>query len=199
MSCFVQTWDDVVQTRVCVRVELAGQRVPCVELASLSRVVGSLPTSQLPLSCQGGSPTLVRVLNDNHVDGRHFIVSRNFTEEMFLQYFQETHQADFGALEVISMVYFLMLRPRGALQEPWMEVVPMLRRCVVAGYVSFQDLRSVMGELLSIWDSVCEFVHFSGPRHIKCEADRVKIFVSLFSKRLVFRVFSSFLPCFIGL
>ena len=52
-----------------------------------------------------------------------------------------------------------------------MEDNPILR-CVVAGHVMFHDLRGVVSELLSIWNSVREFVHFSGPRHVKCEADR---------------------------
>ena len=187
----MRTWDDNSLLGVCVRMEIAGQRVPCVDLASLSCNVGSLPTSQLPLSCQSGSPTLVRVLNDNREDGRQFIVFRNFTKVMFLLCCQKTHQAVFGTLEVTSMVDVHLLRLQGALREPWIENVPMLRHCVVAGRVSFQDLRSVVGELLFIWDSVREFVRSSGPRHVKCEADRVTIFSLFFSKHLVFRVFSS--------
>ena len=71
------------------------------------------------------------------------------------------------------MIDFLMLRLPGELQEPWMGDVAVLRRCVVAGHVSFNDLRSVADELIPIWDSVRKFVRCSGPRHVMCEADRV--------------------------
>ena len=91
---------------------------------------------------------------------------------MFLQCYQETHQAFFGGVEVTRMVDFLMLRLRGVLQESWMEDVHILRRFVVAGHVTFHDLRGVVSELLPIWNSVRVFVRFSGPRHVKCEADR---------------------------
>ena len=155
--------------------EPAGQRIPCVEIAGLSRIVGSLPTCQLPLACHGRSPTLLRVLNDSRVDRRQFIVCRDFTEKMFLQWYKETHQAVFGGLKVTSMVDFVMLRLCCALQEPWMEDVPVLRRCVVAGHVVFRDLCGVVSELIPIWNSVREFVCFSGPHHVKCEADRVII------------------------
>ena len=90
-------------------------------------------TCQLPLPCQNGSPTLVRVLNDNRVDGCQFIVCRTFPEKIILQRFQEAHEAVFGGLEVTSMVD-----------------CPILRRCVVAGHVTFHDLRGVVSELLPI-------------------------------------------------
>ena len=118
----------------------------------------------------------MRVLNDIRVDGRQFIVCWDFSEKMFLQCNQETHQAVFGALEVTSKVDFLMLRLRGALQDPWMEDVPLLRCCVVAGQVVFRDLRGKVSELLPFWNSDREIVSFSGPRHVKCEVDRVTIF-----------------------
>ena len=52
------------------------------------------------------------------------------------------------------MVDFLMLRLRGALQEPWMEDLPELRRCVIAGKVSFDELRGVVSELVSNFNSI---------------------------------------------
>ena len=73
--------------------------MPYAELAGLSRVVRSLPSCQLPLSSSDGSPSLVRVLNDNRVDGRRFIVCRQFTESTFLQVYQESHQSVFSGLD----------------------------------------------------------------------------------------------------
>ena len=43
----------------------------------------------------------------------------------------------------------------------------MLRRCVVAGRVAFCDLRDVAAELIPVWNSVREFIRYTGPRHIK--------------------------------
>ena len=69
----------------------------------------------------------------------------------------------------------LMLRLRGALQESWMEDLPELRLCVIAGKVSFEELRGVATELISIWETVREYVRNTGSRHIKCESDKVGI------------------------
>ena len=127
-SCYVQTWDEHELFCVCVLVEASGQKVPNSELACLSRVVDSIVSCQLPMSCQGGSASLLRVLNDNRVDGRQFVLGQEFSEEAFLQCFREAHQEVFGILEVTSMVDFLVLRLCGALQEPWMEDVTVVRR-----------------------------------------------------------------------
>ena len=136
-------------------------------------------TSLLPLFIHGGSPSLLRVLSDNRIDGRQFVVSKEFTVDLFLQCYREAHQHIFGMLEVTTMVDFLMLRLRGALQEPWMENVFQLRQCVVAGKVSFAELRGVVKDLISIWESVRAFVRYTGPCHIKSESDRVSSCVIL--------------------
>ena len=51
VGCFVQTWDEDSLLSVCIRLEVSGQRVPCAELAGLSRIVGNLTSCHLPLSC----------------------------------------------------------------------------------------------------------------------------------------------------
>ena len=92
--------------------------VDCLKkLAGLSRVVSSLPTSQLPISIRGGSPTLLRVIKENRGDGRHFVYIREFTPEGFLRCCRQAHQDVFGMLETSAMVDFLLLRLRGALHE----------------------------------------------------------------------------------
>ena len=68
-----------------------------------------------------------------------------------------------------------MLRLRGALQEPCMEDVIQLRQCVVAEKVIFSELRGVIVDLHSIWESVREFVRYNGPRHVKSVSDRVGV------------------------
>ena len=172
-SCYVQTWDDHELFCVCVHVEASGQKIPNSELAGLSRVVDSVVSCQLPVSCQGGSASLLRVLNDNRVDGRQFIVRQEFSEETFLQCFREAHQEVFGMLEVTAMVDFLALRLRGALQESWMEDLTVVHRCVVAGRVPFADLCDFVSELIPVWKFVKEYVRYTGARHLKSSTDRV--------------------------
>ena len=169
----MQTWDGHELFCVCVHVEASGQKVPNSELAGLSRVVDSIVSCQLPMSCQGGSASLLRVLSDNRVDGRQFVLSQEFSEEAFLQCFREAHQEVFGMLEVTSMVDFLVLRLRGALQESWMEDVTVVRRCVVAGRLPFADLCGFVTELILVWKFVKEYVRYTGAQHLKSSTDRV--------------------------
>ena len=175
-QCLVRTWEKHVMLEVCVDVQTAGQRIPLAELNSLSCILGSVPGGQLPLSVEGASPSLLRVLSDSRKDGHQFILSRNFTEEVFLSCYRQAHQEVLGMMEVTAMIDYLMLRLRGALREPWLEDAAVLRRCVVAGRVSFKDLRDFASELIPVWNSVREFVRYTGPRHIKIETDMVSIF-----------------------
>ena len=160
---------------VCINVEPLGQRVPQSELSSLSRIVTSLSSASLPISIRGASPSFLRVVNDERSDGHRLVYAREFSSDVFLHCYRIAHQEIFGMLEVTTMVDFLMVRLRGALQEPWMEDLPELRRCVVVGQVTFADLRGVVAELVSIWDTVREYVRYTGPRHIKSEVDKVGI------------------------
>ena len=174
-QCLVRTWEKHVLLEVCVDVQTAGQRVPLAELSSMSCILGSLPGGQLPLSIEGASPSLLRVLSDAREDGRQFNLSGNFTEEVFLSCYRKAHQEVLGMMEVTAMIDYLMLRLRWALQEPWLEDTCVLRRCVVAGRVAFCDLRDVAAELIPVWNSVREFIRNTGPRHIKIETDMVSI------------------------
>ena len=142
--CFVQTWDDHSLMSICVWVEPLGRAIPSAELSGLSQIVDSKTSCQLPLSCQGGCPTLVRVLSESRIDNRDFIVFREFNVDVFLHCLRLAYQETFGGLEVSTMVDFLVLRLRGALQESWLEGVTALRRCVTAGRVSFDDLCDVV-------------------------------------------------------
>ena len=158
---------------MCIRVESAGQRVPAAELAELSRVIDSVPSCQLPLSCQSGNASLLRVLNDNRIDGRQFLYCREFTDDGFLRGYRQAEQEIFGKLDVTSMIDFLVLRLRGALQESWMEKTPTLRRCVLAGHVIFAHLCLVASERVANWKIVREFVRLTGPGQVRCEVDKV--------------------------
>ena len=137
--CVFRSWDENDLQSICVRVETSGQQLPRSELSCLSRVIDSVNSCQLPLSVQGGSASLLRVLNENQVAGRRFVLWQEFNVDVFLQCFLQAHQAVFGMLEVTTMVDYLMLRLRGALLEPWLEDICELRRSVVVGRVNFQN------------------------------------------------------------
>ena len=76
-------------------------------------------------------------------------------------------------LEMTSVVNFLMLRLCGALQEPWMEDVVNLRCCVIAGQVSFAELCGVVSDLISVWESVREYVRYTGPAQLQTRPERL--------------------------
>ena len=117
-KCFVQTWDDHSFMSVCIRIEPLGQLVPKAELSGLSRIIDSATSCQLPLSCHGGSPTLLRVLSDYRVDSRSFIVFREFSVDVFLHCFCLAYQQVFGGLEVTTMIDFLVLRSQVLCKSP---------------------------------------------------------------------------------
>ena len=145
----VRTWENYILLEVCAHAESAGQRVPDVELAALSRLVSVIPGSRLPLSIRRASPTLLRVLSDNRDDGRQFAFCREFSSDVFLRCFRQSHQEVFSAFETTSIVDFYLLRLKGVLQKPWLEDVPALRRAIVVGSVKFVGLRDVVSEFLS--------------------------------------------------
>ena len=173
--CVVRTWEDDALLEVCVHVEPSGRRLHERELAGLSRMASYLPTSQLPISIRGGRPTLLRVINENRDDGRHFVYIREFTPDVFLGCYRQAHQDIFGMLVTTAMVDFLLLRLRGALHEVWLEDIPDLQRAIIAGSMEFSEMRSVVTELISVWKFVREYVRHSGPRHVKSASDRVCI------------------------
>ena len=135
----------------------------------------------MPLSIRGGPQSFLRVLSDNRTEGRLFVYCRDVTSEVFLQCYRQAHQEIFGMLEVTTMVDFLMLRLRPALQEPWLEDIVTLRRCVFAGAVTFVDLRVVIRELRSVWESVRGYVRYTGPQHVKSSIDKVHLLYYYFS------------------
>ena len=133
--CFVLTWEGNTLLDICVNYEPLGQRVPQSELSPLSRIVTSLPSAPFPISIRGTGPSVLRVLSDERSDGQQFVYAREFSSDVFLHCYRVAHQEIFGLFEVTIMVDFLVMRLRGALQEPWMEDLHELRRCVVAGKV----------------------------------------------------------------
>ena len=178
---------------VCVYVQLldTGQRVPVAQLSSLACVLRSDPCAQLPFSLDGWCLFLLPVVINNRDDDHSFVLGRELSERMFLPCFRRAHQELFEMLKVTTTINFLMLRLRGSLQEPWLEDVTVLRRCIIAELVSFADLRNVAAEVILIWVSVRDFVRYTGPRPFRSEVD----VVIKFSLHSGFNVFS-FPSCF---
>ena len=166
---------------VCVCVEASGQRAPCSELSCLSSFIDNVT----PASCHSLFRVVVQVCAEIRVGGRRFVVWQEFNVDVFLKCSRQAHQAVSGMLEVTTLVDYLMLRLRGALQEPWLEDVYELHRCFNAGRVQFLELRGVVADLLSVWEYVRIFVRYTGSKHLQRSSDRVILY---FSGELVFSV-----------
>ena len=54
-----------------------------------------------------------------------------------------------------------------------MEDVVTLRRCVIAGQASFYELCGVVSGLISVWESVREYVRYTGPPQLQTRPERV--------------------------
>ena len=71
-----------------------------------------------------------------------------------------------------------MSRLHTALQEEWLDGHVVLRRCVRAGRVSFEDLPAVVEDLVSLCAiqlPIQHFARYTGPSHIKERKDDVSI------------------------
>ena len=83
---------------ICVGAQALDQKMPAPELFPLARVVSCLEGQHLPVSLRGASPSLVRVLDANRMDGRRFVSWQAFDEEVFLKCFRQSHQDILGWL-----------------------------------------------------------------------------------------------------
>ena len=96
-----------------------------------------------------------------------FIKNFWFLEETFLQCFRQAHHDVSRRLEITTVVEFIVHRMKSALYEDWTEGQVFLRKCVRNGSVKFCVLRSLLGEMNELWPSICQYVRFTGPPHVK--------------------------------
>ena len=129
---------------ICVGSQSLDQKVPDLELLPLAEVVTCFEGEHLPVSVVCGSPSLIRVLDDNRADGRRCMVLHSFNEDVFLQCFRQSHQDVFGMLEVTTALEYVIHRLKGSLYEDSTEDRPLLRKCIREGSVAFSDLRDVL-------------------------------------------------------
>ena len=136
--------------KICVGSQSLDQKVPDPELLPLAEVMTCFEGEQLPVSVVSGSPSLIRVMDDNRADGRRFMVLRSFYENVFLQCFRQSHQDVFGMLEVTTALEYVVHRLKGSLYEDWTEDRPLLRKCIREGSVAFSDLRDVLSDVIEL-------------------------------------------------
>ena len=150
--------------------------MPKSELVPLAQFVHSLPEARLPLCISGGSPSLIRVIEDNRNDGKRFIAYVQFSEEVFLQCVRQAHQDVFGMVEVTSLVDYVILRLKSAVYEDWTEGKHLLRKCIRQGFVAFGDLRELLTDLIALWSTIRPYIRCTGLPHVKDQPDSVSCF-----------------------
>ena len=82
-------------------------------------------------------------------------------------------------IDVISLLEYLLLRLKTAVDEIWMGGLETLRRCVDVGKLDVVSLRQLCEELLTVWSEVRHFVRFSGPLRSRERSDAVSIMLFL--------------------
>ena len=133
----------------------------------LSRFLCCFQSVKLPVSIVGASPSLLRVLSDNRVDGKKFVVCQSFTSEVLLQCIRQSHQDVFGMIEITTIVEYTLHRLKSSLYEEWTEGKVTLRKCVRQGFVDFCDLRGVLTDLIDIWPSIRPYIRCTGKPEAK--------------------------------
>ena len=176
--CFIVFWEEEHLKKVCIGSEILEQPVPYAEITPLSRFVCCFKSPKLPVSIVGVSPSLLRVLSDNSVDGKRFVVCQLFTSEVLLQCIRQSHQDVFGMIEITTIVEYTLHRLKSALYEEWTEGKVTLRKCVRQGFVKFCDLRAVLTDLIDLWPSIRPYIRCTGMPEAKESSDRVSYCVS---------------------
>ena len=141
-------------------------------------------------------------LNSIRDDGMVFVPYRAFTCSVLLKCVQQAHQDVFGMLDIITVADYLMVRLRTALYEEWIDGHITLQRCVRAGQVPFEDLRGVIVDIRALWQTIIQFVRYTGPAHLKERRDAVSCFVDVIVtfrvwRGLVILMFANSVDCII--
>ena len=174
--CFILYWIEGSLKKNCVGQEILMQPIPKSVLVPCARFVHSLPAKQLPLCVVGASHSLIRILDESRLDGKRFVVYRQFTEDIFLQCIRQAHQDNFGMLEETCLVEHIIVRLKSALYDDWTEDSVFLRKCISQGSVSFADLRETLTNLEDLWPSIRPYIGYTGLPLTKHQADSVSCF-----------------------
>ena len=152
--CYVRTWDVLRLKRVCVLMEDLDARLPRAEFSCLCRIASSVGGSKFPVTVVGGTSSLINCLNAVRDDGMTFVPYRPFTPVVSTKCVKQAHQDFFGMIDIVTVIDYLMSRLRTALHENWLDGHVVLRRCVRAGRVSFEELPAVAKDLVSLWQPI---------------------------------------------
>ena len=171
--CYVLYWNDKHLMKICIGCESLDQAMPLPELVPLSRIVCSLGSTLLPIAILGGSPSLLRVLENDRSDARRFVIYEKFDEEVFLRCVQQADQDIFGMVNVITLVDYLLQRLKSALYEAWTEGKVVLRKCIRQRSVDFMDYRQLLTEFIELWSCIRPFIRCTGHPGAKGKADSV--------------------------
>ena len=134
-----------------------------------------LDIGPMPVSVNGSSAALTRVVNESREEGRQFLVHLEFSFEQFLQFFRQAHQDVFGMLQITTLLNYVVQRLKTALHEEWTEDKLLLMKSIRQGYVIFADMRGVCGELLDVWNSVRRYVRYTGLPQLKDRGEWVSL------------------------
>ena len=171
---FIVCWVNGVLKKNCIGREALEQSVPRLQLVPLAHLLHCLPNEQLSLSLLDASASLIRVLEDNRVDGRRFIVYRGFDENVFLQCIRLAHQDVFGMVdEVTALVDYTILRLKSSIYEAWTQDRVLLQKCIRQGLVVFKDLREVLTDLIDLWPTIRPNVRCTELPDVKVKTDSV--------------------------
>ena len=66
-----------------------------------------------------------------------------FTEDVFLQCVRQALKDVFRMVEVTSLVDYVIIRLKSAIYEDWTEGKILIHKCVLRGFVTFEDLREL--------------------------------------------------------
>ena len=168
--CYVLYWDDKHLMKICIGCESLDQAMPFPELVP---IVDSLGSTLLPIEILGGSPSLLRVLEDDRSDARRFVVYEKFDEEVFLRCVQQADQDIFAMVNVMTLVDYLLQRLKTALYEDWTEGKVVLRKCIRQGSVDFMDYCQLLTEFIELWPCIRPFIRCTGHRDAKGKTDSV--------------------------
>ena len=174
--CYVIYWEDDHLKKICIDSQSLDQKFPEAELVPIARVICSVEERQLPIALRGSSPLLLRVLSENLCHSRQFIVIQAFNDEVFMQCFRQAHQFVFGKVELITFVEYIVRRMRSDLHEEWTEDRVVFRQCLLKGVASFEDLRSLVVDLIDLWPSMKPYICRNRLPHAKDAADLVSRF-----------------------
>ena len=106
----------------------------------VSVIANSVADSKFPVAVFGSTSSLINCLNAVEDDGKPFVPHRPFPPVVVMKCIQQAHRDIFDMIDIVTVVDYLMSRLRTALHEKRLGGHVVLRRCVRAGRMPFENL-----------------------------------------------------------